>query len=110
MYSRSGAAVHRLKNDEERDFRCPIFRAAFDSRSLFFASKPHGNHPFYSGYDGKRRVSLIKPSLSFPVDLFSVFVLLLFQIYLFFWSKEVFWPPILVNLPSDRKVVYADVL
>ena len=26
-----------------RSFTCAIFRAVFDSRSLFFAPKPHGN-------------------------------------------------------------------
>ena len=26
-----------------RSFTCPIFRAVFDSRSAFFAPKPHGN-------------------------------------------------------------------
>ena len=31
-------------------FSCAIFRVVFDSRSLFFAPKPHGN-ACYAGYD-----------------------------------------------------------
>ena len=33
-----------------RSFTCAIFRAVFDSRSSFFASKPHGN-ACYAGYE-----------------------------------------------------------
>ena len=112
MYSRSGAAVDRLNS---RTTRNGIFGAPFFARLLILVPcsllrNRTETTACYAGYDGKRRVSLIKPSVSFPVDLFTVFVLLLFKIYLFFWSKGVFWPPILDNLPSDPKVVYADVL
>ena len=65
----------------------------------------------YAGYGGKRRVSLIKSSV--PLLCRSIYdfrLIAIPNISLFFWSKGVFWPPILVNLPSDRKVVYADVL
>ena len=65
----------------------------------------------YADYDGKRRVPQVKPSVpllcrsiyDFRFNYYSKYISL-------FLSKGVFWPSILVNLPSDRKLVYADVL
>ena len=39
----------RAKKTPPRSFTYAIFRAVFDSRSLFFAPKPHGN-ACYAGY------------------------------------------------------------
>ena len=109
MYSRSGAAVHKLKNDEERDFRCPIFRAVSDSRSLFFASKPHGNQCLLRRLRWKATCSADKTFCTFAVSIYLRISFNNYSKYIsFFWSKGVFWPSILVNLPSDRKLVYAD--
>ena len=52
-----------------RSFTCAIFRAVFDSRSSFFAPKPHGNS-CYAGYRFEEMVytlDVMAPGFSFVV-------------------------------------------
>ena len=57
---------------------------------------------------GKRRVSPMKPTVPLLCLSFYDFRFIIPNIS-FVKSKEVFWQPIFVTLPSDRKAVYADV-
>ena len=87
------------------------FRAVFHSRSLFFASKPDGTQRLLRRLRWKATCFADKIFCTFAVSIYLRFSFNCYSKYIsFFWSKGVFWPPILVNLPSDNKVVYADVL
>ena len=107
------AAAGRLYTSS-RTTRNGIFGAPFFARSLTLVPcsllrNRTETSACYADYDGKRRVPQIKPSV--PLLCRSIYdfrLITIPNISLFFWSKGVLWPSILVNLPSDRKLVYAD--
>ena len=49
-----------------RSFSCTIFWAVFDSRSSFFAPKPHGN-AYYAGYPNLKITDVTTTSTSFSL-------------------------------------------